>query len=186
MWCCQFYKQSSARNMTWIFEECSNNRLWLFKITVTKVPMLYRKAFNVFQYCLKNIFLTILTNKHIVQGKKNDLGNIPQMTLYLNHLNILPPSLLTMSDYLTTDWLVYDAERHFQQYFSYIMVVSFIGRGNRSTRRKPPGFELTTLVMICTDCTCSWESKYHAITSTSVHIRQLYLYMSLLFLYYAI
>ena len=27
---------------------------------------------------------------------------------------------------------------HFQQYFSYIVAVSFIGRGNRSTRRKPP------------------------------------------------
>ena len=27
---------------------------------------------------------------------------------------------------------------HFQQYFSYIVVVSFIGGGNRSTRRKPP------------------------------------------------
>jgi hypothetical protein len=26
---------------------------------------------------------------------------------------------------------------HFQQYFSYIMTVSFIGAGNRSTRRKP-------------------------------------------------
>jgi len=25
-----------------------------------------------------------------------------------------------------------------QQYFSYIMVVSFIGGGNQSTRRKPP------------------------------------------------
>ena len=27
-------------------------------------------------------------------------------------------------------------ERHFQQYFSYIMAVSFIGGGNRNTRRK--------------------------------------------------
>jgi len=27
--------------------------------------------------------------------------------------------------------------RHFQQYFSYIVAVSFIGGGNRSTRRKP-------------------------------------------------
>jgi len=27
---------------------------------------------------------------------------------------------------------------HFQQYFSYILAVSFIGGGNRSTRRKPP------------------------------------------------
>jgi hypothetical protein len=28
--------------------------------------------------------------------------------------------------------------RHFQQYFSYIMAVSFIGGGNRTTLRKPP------------------------------------------------
>ena len=27
---------------------------------------------------------------------------------------------------------------HFQQYFSYIMAVSFIDGGNQSTRRKPP------------------------------------------------
>jgi hypothetical protein len=29
--------------------------------------------------------------------------------------------------------LVYDAQRHFQQYFSYIVAVSFIGGGHRST-----------------------------------------------------
>jgi hypothetical protein len=37
-------------------------------------------------------------------------------------------------------WLVgwfYGAQRHFQQYFSYIVAVSFIGGGNWSTRRKP-------------------------------------------------
>ena len=28
--------------------------------------------------------------------------------------------------------------RHFQQYFSYIVAVSFIGEGNRSTRWRPP------------------------------------------------
>ena len=32
----------------------------------------------------------------------------------------------------------YGAKRHFQQYFSYIMVVSFNGGGNQSTRRKTP------------------------------------------------
>ena len=32
----------------------------------------------------------------------------------------------------------YSVERHFQQYFSYIVAVSFIGGGNRSTRGKPP------------------------------------------------
>jgi len=36
------------------------------------------------------------------------------------------------------DWLVYGVERHFQQYFSYIVVVSFIGGGNWSTQRKSP------------------------------------------------
>ena len=29
--------------------------------------------------------------------------------------------------------MVYDASRHFQQYFSYIVAVSFIGGGNRRT-----------------------------------------------------
>ena len=33
--------------------------------------------------------------------------------------------------------LSYGVLRHFQQYFSYIVAVSFIGRGNQSTRRKP-------------------------------------------------
>jgi hypothetical protein len=31
----------------------------------------------------------------------------------------------------------YSVLRHFQQYFSYVVVVSFIGGGNRSTLRKP-------------------------------------------------
>jgi hypothetical protein len=67
----------------------------------------------------------------------------------------------------------YGVQRHFQQYFSYIVVVSFIGGGNRSTRRKlvlsqvtdKPyhimlhrvhlawvGFKLTTLVVIGANC----------------------------------
>jgi len=32
----------------------------------------------------------------------------------------------------------YGVLHHFQQYFSYIVTVSFIGGGNRTTRRKPP------------------------------------------------
>jgi hypothetical protein len=69
------------------------------------------------------------------------------------------------------------------------MVFSFIRGGNRSTRRKLPtcrksltnfyhkmlyrvhltmnGFELATLVVICTDCTCSCTSNYHTITTTT-------------------
>jgi len=33
--------------------------------------------------------------------------------------------------------MVYGVQCHFQQYFSYIMAVSFIGGGNRSSQRKP-------------------------------------------------
>ena len=33
--------------------------------------------------------------------------------------------------------LIYGVQCHFQQYFSYIVVVSFIDGGNRSTRRRP-------------------------------------------------
>jgi len=33
---------------------------------------------------------------------------------------------------------VYGVLRRFQQYFSYIVAVSFIGGVNQSTRRKPP------------------------------------------------
>ena len=39
-------------------------------------------------------------------------------------------------------------QRHFEQHFSYIVVVSFIGGGNRSIRRKPPTYRksLTNLI----------------------------------------
>jgi hypothetical protein len=32
--------------------------------------------------------------------------------------------------------MVYGVQRHFQQYFSYIVVVSFIGGGNQSIQKK--------------------------------------------------
>jgi len=38
--------------------------------------------------------------------------------------------------YNVIGWLVYGVYRHSQQYFSYIVTVSFIGGGNRSTRKK--------------------------------------------------
>jgi hypothetical protein len=34
--------------------------------------------------------------------------------------------------------LIFGVERHFQEYFSYIMATSFRGGRSRSTRREPP------------------------------------------------
>jgi len=35
---------------------------------------------------------------------------------------------------------IYGVYRHFQKYYSYIVTVSLIGGGNRSTRRKSPTY----------------------------------------------
>ena len=87
--------------------------------------------------------------------------------------------------------LGFGVERHFQQYFSYIVVVSFIGGENWSTWRKPPsyrnsptnwhimlyrvhlpwlGFELATLVVFDTYCIGSWKSNYHTTSTTTARI----------------
>jgi hypothetical protein len=74
-------------------------------------------------------------------------------------------------------------EEQFEQYFSYIVEVSFIGGRNQSTRRKPPtnfitqccieytspwtGIELTTLLVIGTDCKGSCKSNYNTLTTTT-------------------
>ena len=76
--------------------------------------------------------------------------------------------------------------RHFQQYFSYFVVVTFIGGGNQ---RKPPTYRksLTNIITLCciqytsperdsnsqhlvvidTDCICSCKFSYHTITITT-------------------
>ena len=88
-------------------------------------------------------------------------------------------------------WL-YGVYRHFQQYFSYIVLPSFIGGWNMSNRRKQStcpklltnfitfccieytspwkGFELTILALICTGCTDRCKSNYHTITTMTAPI----------------
>ena len=77
----------------------------------------------------------------------------------------------------------------FQQYFSYIMAVSFIGGVNRRIRKKTTDltqvtdklyhimlytspwsrFELITSVVIGTEYIDSCKSNYHRITATTAH-----------------
>ena len=89
-------------------------------------------------------------------------------------------------------WLTiwgYGVWHHLQQYFSYIVAVSFRGESNRSCRRKPPtcrkilttiityccivytsswaGFKLTVLVAIDTDHRGSCKSTYPTNTATT-------------------
>jgi hypothetical protein len=69
---------------------------------------------------------------------------------------------------------------HFQQYYSYIVAVSFIGGGNHwpvashwqtlshiVVHLAWAGFELTTSVVIGTDCIGNCKSNYHMITATT-------------------
>ena len=73
--------------------------------------------------------------------------------------------------------------------FQLYRVVSFIGGGNRSSKRKPPTccksltnimlytspwlrFKLTTSVVIGTDCIGSCKSNYHTITTTTLQLEQ--------------
>jgi hypothetical protein len=69
----------------------------------------------------------------------------------------------------------YGVQRHFQQYFSYIVAIIINGGSNRSTQRKTRPvanfitqcyIESTAFVAICTGCTGSYKSNNHTITIT--------------------
>jgi hypothetical protein len=67
---------------------------------------------------------------------KADRHDITEILLKvaLNTINSKKGELLLYINVLGLAKFV-DAESHFQQYFSYIVAVSFIGGGNRSTRK---------------------------------------------------
>jgi len=52
----------------------------------------------------------------------------------------------------------YCVSQHFQQYSNYILTISFIGGGNRSTQIKPP------------TATSHWQTLSHNVVSSTPHI----------------
>ena len=64
--------------------------------------------------------------------------------------------------YLIFLFLVF--QRHFQKYFSYIMVTSFSGRRSRSIRREPPtiGKQLVNFITCCRESSAPFFVIYKA------------------------
>ena len=54
------------------------------------------------------------------------------------NIYVMPPVMPTNSSSSWFGFRFYGVKRQFQQYFSYIVEVSFIGGGNQSIRRKQP------------------------------------------------
>ena len=99
-----------------------------------------------------------------------------KMFTVCQHIEKLPVcskmySLTSICSYSMLGVVMFHA--NFQQYFSYIVVVIFIGGGNCSTWRKPvtcafksPAKFITTSVVMGTDGTGSCKSNYLTITMT--------------------
>jgi hypothetical protein len=56
------------------------------------------------------------------------------------HMSIAQSSFANCFFFFLSLFNVQRQQRHFQQYFSYIVTVCLIGGGSRSTRRKPPTY----------------------------------------------
>jgi hypothetical protein len=122
-------------------------------------------------------------------NKYENLGDIFNHSYSHKHCNYLSEWLL-----LSGKWAIFQLCHcsmfvclFVQQHFSYIVAVSFIGEGNRRTRRKPPicrksltNFNTSwctpspdrvsnsqTSVVIGTDCIGSCKSNYHTIMTTT-------------------
>ena len=86
--------------------------------------------FDGFLSCRCCIYSLIYANVDIFSIHVQPMKNWSMNSLYINIIFQLPIlfCLIVLFD---------DIIPHFQQYFSYIVAVSFIDGGNRSTRRKP-------------------------------------------------
>ena len=113
---------------------------WRFEKNNMMIPVL---AGGQFKWAEKTIYIV---KWHNTKSKMKSIRNIrshidPNVVLFMlmacYFCDIDLPSCVQFKKQ-KIGWLVHGVKRHFQQYFSYIVAVSFIGGGNRSTRRKSP------------------------------------------------
>ena len=113
------------RYMFWYFS-CSKIRgkRWLFVLLIF-VELITITISTFFLYSAYSVEVTL------------------QYTAWLSLRNVIEIQHAMMEVIELAIWVQFDClfdgvSRHFQQYFSYIMTVSFIGGGNQRTQRKPP------------------------------------------------
>jgi hypothetical protein len=146
-------------------------RPWLFHMSI---QWLYTTQWLVTKWTNKPNKDPVVTFFNILGTRHSDF----LLFKFLLHFDFCPAELISGF------WVVMVFNTTF---INILVVVSFIGGENRSTRRKPPichnsnvitqccieytslwtGFEFTTLIMICTDCIGSCKSNYHTITTTT-------------------
>jgi hypothetical protein len=97
----------------------------------------------------------LIASKNIVFERNNNNFIITKIKVLLKKTNTHHTRWRLHSSSYFTFYSVFclfgGVYRHFQQYFSYVVAVSFIGEGNRSTRAKPPLCHklLTNLITYC-------------------------------------
>ena len=127
-----------------------NKRQWFFAGDPwhTKYPTmhLFIQCYFVFEQKYNFFFnsnVSVCSGIRIITKSSNNcVRTIPYV--YASFFNLLPHWMICWLIY----WLIYCVQRHFQQYFSYIMATSFSGQRSRNTWREPPtmGKQLVNLI----------------------------------------
>jgi hypothetical protein len=86
--------------------------------------------------------LCLTSHDEVANTDKKTTTGLPSGSGYtfipLTSLPITPPRLVPVNCLFVCLMMFISTNFYFQQYFSYIVAISFIGGGNRMTRTKPP------------------------------------------------
>ena len=131
-------------------EKRSINTVVTYGVRVLQKPakLNNKNLLNKIEHMFKNkvmIFLQI----YQIYLQSRDRHRFLRSTVLMQNINLVFASTYS-------SFMVYCVLRHFQQYFSYIVAVSYISGGNRSTRGEPPicRKSLTNFITYCCiECT---------------------------------